>query len=308
MLIQYRLFDFNINIGLSRNRRRNHIVILNYHQIAARFDKKYHALWTFTDAALFEQQMVWLKRRYKIISLRQAIQITNDNAIKDNYACLTFDDGDKSIIDAMAILEKYNLPATFFINSGYLDNQASCWINIYRYIRHCEKYQSLLTAEITQHATQLRDTADKKLYRQYSRQIEQLFPIIQDDFAGVVGLADLKNINTELFDIGAHGFEHQRFSMMSAAWQQNNIAQDIAVLSELESYQPIFAIPFGRPADWTLDTINICKTLGLEIMFADGNVNCDKNIGYNRIPADNTQLKNLLYKPISPPPPPPPRT
>lgn len=295
MVIEYSLFNVNINIELTRGRGRvkNRVIIFNYHQLANIFDKKYHHRWTFTDEVFFEQQIIYLKQHYKIIPLCQAIKMANDNEIKDNYACLTFDDGDKSIVNTIIILEKYNIPATFFINSSYLDNKASCWVNTYRYIENSTKYSQLLTSDIKENVVQLRNTLDKDFYYKYSKKIEKLFPIIQHDFKGFTSLTKLKNINTRLFDIGLHGFEHQRFSMMSEYWQKNNLLKDIEILSKLESYKPIFAIPFGRPHDWTVKTVNICMALSLDIVFANGGVNYHRSIGYNRIPVDNKKIKSV---------------
>ena len=69
--------------------------------------------------------------------------------------------------------------------------------------------------------------------------------------------------------MGLHGAEHERFPMMNVDWQRQNILKNIYALSHLKSYKPIFAIPFGRPHNWTIETIKICIELDLEIVFKE---------------------------------------
>ena len=284
---------FNINIKLNK-KNRPFIVIFNYHQIYKKFDNRYHHSRKFTEINFFEKQIIWLNKNYKIIPLYQAIQLANQNIIEDHYVCITVDDGDKSILDTMIILEKYNIPATFFINSDYLDNQGANWNGIYHYIDNSKDHQHLLTNAVKDNITRLRNTQDDKFYNYHAKQIKALFVNIQDELDLFVSSDALKNINTTLFDVGLHGAEHERFSMMSVDWQRQNILKNIHSLSHLKSYKPIFAIPFGRPYDWTNETIKICIELGLEIVFTDGSINYSKSVGYNRIPADGRCLKQLL--------------
>lgn len=284
----------NLKLEITRVRNDNAIYVFNYHQISNKFQKEYHSKGTFTDINFFEEQIIWLNQNFKIISLSQAIEMVKYNKIDDQYACITFDDGDKSILKTMEILEKYNIKATFFINSGYLDNRSAGWFHIYQYIKNTPKYHYLLTEDIETNIKFLRGTGDKILYNKYYTIIEALFDNIQREFNMFVSYDDLKNINNELFDIGLHGYQHQRFSMMNYEWQKSNILRDIDNLSTLKAYKPIFAIPFGRPHDWNIDTIKICIDLDLEFVFADGGVNSSYNIGLKRIPADGRELKKLI--------------
>jgi peptidoglycan/xylan/chitin deacetylase (PgdA/CDA1 family) len=61
----------------------------------------------------FDRQLQYLKRRYRVISLREYIQKRQSNANLRGYAVITFDDGIKDIsIDS---LEEKGLTATFLI-------------------------------------------------------------------------------------------------------------------------------------------------------------------------------------------------
>jgi peptidoglycan/xylan/chitin deacetylase (PgdA/CDA1 family) len=294
MILKYDMNYLTIQLEILKNKNMKQIAIFNYHQVGNKFDAIIHSPYTFTYLDKFEKQVEWIKKHYKLISLWDAIQLIDNNMIDDKYAVITFDDGDKSIFQAMKILEKHNIPASFFINSGYLDNKYSYWFQIYNFISNNDKYKNLITLDIKNNIELLRKTNNKFLYNKYRKIVESLFVHIQNDFDVYVKTNELKNINTDLFDIGLHGYEHQRFSMYDINWQKENLKKDIDILSKYISYKPIFAIPFGRANDWNNDTIKICIENDIKFVFADGGINKGKEIGYRRIPSDNQELKFLI--------------
>ena len=282
---------FSINRISNQNGK---LIILNYHQVSNHFDPRYNNLGTWNKIDLFKKQLLWLKERYRVISLAKGIELANNNLIDDDYVCLTFDDGDKTILKIIDILTEFNLPATFFINSGHLDNKSACWFNIYQFIKNSPEFEHLISDELDINVGMLRNTNDKNFYDRYSNEVESLFPLLESEFDSFVSYDDLANIDKRLFDVGSHGFNHQRFSMKDKNWQKQNIEKDIVVLSSLDSYKPIFGIPFGRPFDWNRDTIKIILDLGLDFVYANGGTNSERSMGYQRIPADNRKLKNII--------------
>jgi len=294
MKIQFKLKNFKIQFLLNRVDRINSLTVFNYHQIGEHFNAIEQSRGTFTESTFFEEQMVWLNNNYKIVKLSDGLDAMNRNALDGQSVAITFDDGDKSNIEAMQILKKHNIPATFFVNSGYLDNRSAYWFNIYNFVNNSEKYRYLLTDELETNVKQLRNTNDNALYKLYSKKVESLFDEIKDDFNVYLSLKDLERMDSDLFDVSLHGCEHQRFSMMSSVWQRESILKDINALSQLKNYKPIFAIPFGRPGDWSRETIKIALELGLDIVFADEGVNYHREVGCKRIPADGRELKVLM--------------
>jgi peptidoglycan/xylan/chitin deacetylase (PgdA/CDA1 family) len=105
----------------------------------------------------------------------------------------------------------------------------------------------------------------------------------------------LASLNKSLFSVGLHGHEHQRFSMMSPEWQAESIDKNLEILSELDTFEPIFAIPFGRPHDFTRETIQIALQRELRILLANGGVNKSFSVGYDRIPADGRDVLELYW-------------
>jgi peptidoglycan/xylan/chitin deacetylase (PgdA/CDA1 family) len=110
-------------------------IILMYHRIA----EPELDIWDLAvSPERFEQQLKVLRKRMKVISLKQMIQFRYSVR---NKVAITFDDG---YIDnfkiAKPLLEKYNIPATFFIASK--TNQMGgeyWWDDLERYILSNEK-------------------------------------------------------------------------------------------------------------------------------------------------------------------------
>jgi peptidoglycan/xylan/chitin deacetylase (PgdA/CDA1 family) len=74
------------------------------------------------DATRFDQQMRYLARHFSVLPLREAFRRLRAGTLPRRACCITFDDGyADNLTVALPILEKYGLPATVFIASGYLD-------------------------------------------------------------------------------------------------------------------------------------------------------------------------------------------
>jgi peptidoglycan/xylan/chitin deacetylase (PgdA/CDA1 family) len=69
----------------------------------------------------FEQQLKWLARRKRVISLMETLTLSQ----KQNIAAITFDDGYRdNLTVALPILEKYSLPMTLFVVAGFLGRES----------------------------------------------------------------------------------------------------------------------------------------------------------------------------------------
>ncbi len=102
------------------------LVVFNYHRIGnsegSLFDR---ALWS-ADETAFENQVKYLKANYDVISSDELnedlmsghgrnVMITFDDGYRDNYSL------------AYPILKQHNVPATFFITSGFIEERFMSW-------------------------------------------------------------------------------------------------------------------------------------------------------------------------------------
>jgi len=75
-------------------------------------------------AEVFEEQMRFLSRHFAVLPLLEAARLLQKRNLPARACCITFDDGyADNLTVAQPILEKYQLPATVFVATGYLDGQ-----------------------------------------------------------------------------------------------------------------------------------------------------------------------------------------
>jgi glycosyltransferase involved in cell wall biosynthesis/peptidoglycan/xylan/chitin deacetylase (PgdA/CDA1 family) len=77
----------------------------------------------------FEQQMRWLAKRFRVMTVAEAVaSMADGRASSDAAVCVTFDDGYADNVEVAApILEAYGLLATFFVTSGLTDTDRLAW-------------------------------------------------------------------------------------------------------------------------------------------------------------------------------------
>jgi len=101
-------------------------LILTYHRIVEnekQIDSEISSISVTTKT--FERQIKLLKKKFNMVSIDEILKI--NNKYKKNLA-ITFDDGYKdNLIHAVPILEKYDVPATIYITTRFLENKWDMW-------------------------------------------------------------------------------------------------------------------------------------------------------------------------------------
>lgn len=76
----------------------------------------------------FERKIMYLKKHYEIISLKEAVERIKNRKKAKNSAVLTFDDGYQDMYDIIfPLLIKHNIPATIFLTTGIIDSEKMLW-------------------------------------------------------------------------------------------------------------------------------------------------------------------------------------
>jgi peptidoglycan/xylan/chitin deacetylase (PgdA/CDA1 family) len=280
---------------------RDALLIFNWHQVSPTFNPFSQHEYTWTSFDAFETSVDYLSRNYRIVPLHGALNQLKSGTLRGRCVALTFDDGDISMADyVMPFLKRRGLSATFFINTAYLDGRRAYWFPILSYLTAGGVRHPALSAALHQQALQLRQTNDCCFYQRVREGIERLAPVLAEVKPRLVSPDWLAALDGEQFAIGAHGHEHERYAMMSVEWQRENLVENIRVLRRFRAYRPIFAVPFGRPWDWTAQSISIVRNLGLEVLLADGGVNLSAGDVYNRQPADAHVGRELVVQALRP--------
>ncbi|WP_334186753.1 polysaccharide deacetylase family protein [Noviherbaspirillum sp.] len=104
---------------LSPGGRHARLSILIYHRVLPRRDPLFPGE---VDAADFDRQIALLKRCFNIIPLSDAVKAMQHGTLPPRAASITFDDGyaDNAEV-ALPILQRHDVPANFFIATGFLD-------------------------------------------------------------------------------------------------------------------------------------------------------------------------------------------
>lgn len=135
-------------LSLSRKRRRmTTALILRYHSVGGDDE----SVPVYTDPSLcvplsaFEHQMRFVREHYTPVSLDQILEaIQGGRPFPPGAVAITFDDGYRdNYSQALPILQKYRLPATFYITAGCVDTRDTLWTSKLRYYFMTTRERSL---------------------------------------------------------------------------------------------------------------------------------------------------------------------
>jgi len=106
-------------VGISKSlQTSDRVIILYYHSIDERKGEKFYLK---TPPDIFREQMELLRDNYNVISLRELIKCIRRRKKMNKSVVITFDDGFKdNYTVAYPILYRHDLPATFFITTGFI--------------------------------------------------------------------------------------------------------------------------------------------------------------------------------------------
>jgi len=288
-----------LNKPIKTNALKGCLVIINFHQVSDTFTVGIHNKGTWTPTNIFRSTIESIHKKYGFVSLPEGINYLRNNEIgKETLFSLTFDDGDNFLQEkVIPFLTKKRIPATFFINTKYLDNQSTNWARAYSYLLSIDHKIFKEKKNIKNTFLEIRNTNNPIIYNKNRRLLEDCFRQLDEKPKFKLDLEYLKQMDKNLFKFGLHGHEHQRYSMLSYEEQKIDIEKNIEKLSEFENYLPYWALPFGTYKDWNRDTIKIAIEKELLLLFHTNSVNYIwNNLGVDRIPCDSKNFYDIIIR------------
>jgi len=256
--------------------------ILMYHQISSgtRAKKFNPHLGLQVDVDSFRDQMRLLSRTHQCLSLSRFSDLLKERRLPPNSVTVTFDDGYRDGLTlALPILERFQIPATIFVTTGFLDHRAPVWWReLEAIIQNSNQLDFSWENQSYRYSLQAISQRDDcfaaltTLFERLSPQkICRLLKIIQQsvsrrDQADVEMLSwsDVEALSSHpLITIGAHTVNHPALSFQTDELAMRELAQSREELSDkTKSAIQHFAYPFGSTAHVSPREIKLAREIG----------------------------------------------
>jgi len=244
-------------------------IVLTYHSLSSLDAEPEINKNPYRTKSSFTEDIIFIKDNFNVLSLREFLKINNgDGKFPERSLLITFDDGLAIQYDHMyPILKSHNIPATFFINNAFIDNQDLHYIRKkYIILRKLNELQDN-SVERKISKTVSKDYSDEFDLRNFIHNLEYKSKNTLDIVAEELGISftdylqekkiylTTQQIDTMLINnmtIGGHSIDHPNFTELSLADQVN---QALSCMNDLVSRFHLdykaFAFPYN---DRALDT------------------------------------------------------
>ena len=217
---------------------------------------------------VFEAQMCFLRRHYRVVSLEQLSSELRDPTMRGQSVAVTFDDGYADTYHhAFPILRRYQIPATVFVIVGSVESGEVAWYDK-TFLALKEFPGATLEIECDQirrftldspvarlHTAMqinnwLRTVSDRRR-REFCAGFERRFALPKAALAGrMLNWAQVREMQKAGIAFGSHTMNHPAVSQLDGAEAEEELRLSRHLLEErLGRPAPDFAFPFGKPAD-----------------------------------------------------------
>tara|TARA_B100001123_G_scaffold338016_1_gene382503 strand:+ start:375 stop:1379 length:1005 start_codon:yes stop_codon:yes gene_type:complete len=235
------------------------------------------------STSIFEQQIKFLKENYKIIESKDLLNIEKFNS-KEKLVVITFDDGYlDNLENALPILKKYDVKATIFITTGFINDELiPWWFELWNILNSLENFKlKLLDMNFN-----FSDTNKEKVYNLLSK---NFFNIKTSDQLELIEKIKSENnyiekknksrifLNEEeikllsknpLISLGAHTHMHENLNILNYKESESEIINSKKKLEIIINKSvDIFAYPYGRINTFGNKEVEILKKNKFKLAF-----------------------------------------
>lgn len=264
-------------------------IILMYHSIAPDNVAEFVDPRNRLPPGMFERQMAFLSANRRVVPLSKILeQITSGSSPSPDTICLTFDDGYlDNLTTAAPILDKYKLPATLFLATGYVHRSEAQWADTLHWIFQRRTADTLRIPLLGIQTSDLGSGSEweaisKKLhtflleatYQERKQMLSEIERQLAPEGKAPRLTLDWDDVRTlcrkyPFFEIGGHTRDHidlQKHRGELAQAEINGCAEDIR--RELGAQPRHFSFPYGRWCDETrriVHSLNWQSAAGINI-------------------------------------------
>lgn len=271
----------NMLTSLLTSGRHARLSILIYHRVLEKPDS---LTGDQCDKKFFEMQISTLSKYFNILPMSEAIERLKEKNLPNKAACITFDDGyADNAENALPILQKYGVPATFFIAAGFIDSGVMWNDKVIEFVRHATGYRLDLNAvdlgryeieSIEQRRQTLLSLINKIKYLPLDQRhalIEQLYQLIPIALpANIMMTTDqLRQLHRAGMEIGGHTVNHPILARTEYKTAYDEIVNGKTKLENIiQAPVRFFAYPNGKPRqDYLPEHVTLLRKIGFEAAF-----------------------------------------
>lgn len=240
----------------------------------------------------FERHIRVLSKAFELVPLSSLTAAPRRTGLRRRLA-ITFDDGYADNYEvALPILERYRVPATFFISSSAVESGREFWWDTLERVFLWPSARPAAAPDERQQTflavwARLRDLHP----RERDLVIEDLCREAGIDVRGPranrpMNAGELRSLSrSALVEIGAHTVSHRRLATASAEDQRDEIdGSKKAVEAICEMPITSFSYPFGGRDDYSKTTVEIVDTCGLHRAYTAGGGPIGRDVDMLQVP------------------------
>jgi peptidoglycan/xylan/chitin deacetylase (PgdA/CDA1 family) len=252
--------------------------IFYYHRVNDDNDPFFSAIST----SLFEQQMHYLARHYRVLSMTQLLRHLQAGDSLETVVAITFDDGyADNYHNAFPILQRFGLPATIFLTTGSIDSPQPLWfeqlaevvkkttrefidveIDVPRRLWMRTQKERLASNEAILHGLRVLEDSERQV--RLAEILQYLGPVTTSERRNKMLTWDqVRRMKECGIDFGGHTVNHpflSRMPLSSATWEISECKRRIE--EELQHAVEYFAYPNGRAQDFGETSKELLRSAG----------------------------------------------
>lgn len=234
----------------------------------------------------FETVIRFISRYYTPVSLEDYLERRRNADLPRRPVLVTFDDAYASVaFNAAPILQKYKVPAVFFVTASLIGNEELGLDNLICYVANTAGMGTL------QSVARQFSSDERAIFDSLEQVFDHLLPTMPQDqiakfrtalssSAGIsptdlarnaklyVSAEQLKALSESGFEIGSHTFSHVFCRSLVGRDFQQEIAMNKARLEAISGARVrAFSVPYGSPVDLSSELANHLRDSGHEIAF-----------------------------------------